>query len=117
MATNYIQPGDILDLTAPAGGVTSGGGYVIGGLFVIALGSAEAGDGFRGKVNGIMELPKVSAQAWAEGEAIYWDPNNAEATTASTAGNYLIGNATAAAANPSSTGMVRLNGVNTVAEA
>jgi predicted RecA/RadA family phage recombinase len=108
MATNFIQPGQVLTLTAPAGGVTSGVGYLIGALFVVALQDAAEGAAFEGQCTGVWELPKTSAQAWTEGVAVYWD--GSKATTADAAGaNTLIGHAATAAANPSSHGLVRLS--------
>lgn len=108
MAKNFTQPGHVLTLTAPAGGVTSGVGYLIGALFVVALHDAAEGAAFEGQCTGVWELPKTSAQAWTEGAAIYW--NGSAATTADGAGsNTLIGHAAAAAANPSATGLVRLS--------
>ena len=108
MATNYIQPGQVLTLTAPAGGVTSGTGYLIGSIFVVALHDAAVGEAFEGQLTGVWSLPKTSAQAWTEGAAIYW--NGTAATTADGSGsNTLIGHAATAAANPSSHGLVRLS--------
>lgn len=108
MATNFVQPGQVLTLTAPAGGVTSGSGYLIGSMFVVALHDAGAGTPFEGQLTGVWSLPKTSAQAWTEGAAIYWD--GSKATTAEGSGsNTLIGHAAAAAANPSATGLVRLS--------
>ena len=69
---------------------------------------AESGADVAIATEGVYELPKTSAQAWTVGAAIYW--TGSAATTATTAGNLLIGVAAAAAANPSSTGFVRLNG-------
>ena len=106
---NYIQPGDSVSLTAPAGGVVSGTGYLIGTAFVVAAHSADASAAFTGQVTGVFTLPKVSAQAWTEGAAIYWD-NTAKNVTTTSSGNTKIGVAAAAAANPSATGVVRLNG-------
>ncbi|OEY66805.1 DUF2190 family protein [Marinobacter sp. X15-166B] len=106
MANNFIQPGQVLTLTAPAGGVVSGGGYLVGDLFAVALHKAEAGDAFEGQLTGVWSLPKTSAQAWTEGAKIYWD--GSKATTVST-DNTLIGHAAAAAVNPSGTGLVRLS--------
>jgi len=106
MATNFIQPGQVLTLTAPAGGVTSGVGYLIGARFVVALQDAAEGAAFEGQCTGVWELPKTSAQAWTEGVEVYWNGN--AATTAST-DNTFIGHAAAAAANPSSHGLVRLS--------
>lgn len=108
MATNYVQPGQVLTLTAPAGGVTSGSGHLIGAMFVVALHSALVGESFEGQLTGVWRLPKTSAQAWTEGAEIYWD--GSKATTADASGsNTLIGHAAAAAANPSATGLVRLS--------
>jgi hypothetical protein len=50
-------------------------------------------------------------EAWTVGQLIYWDSANARCTIISTGGNTKIGVALAAAANPSSTGSIRLNGV------
>lgn len=108
MAKNFVQPGHVLTLTAPAGGVVSGNGYLIGALFVVALISAPEGQQFEGQCTGVFRLPKTSAQAWAEGAAIYWDADKGEATTTAT-DNTLIGHAAAAAANPSDYGNVRLS--------
>lgn len=107
---NYLQPGNVVTLTAPAGGVTSGNGYQIGQLFVVAANTAAEGAEFEGQTCGVFTLPKTSAQAWTEGALVYWDTAQDEVTTV-VAGNLLIGIAAAAAANPSSTGEVRLNGI------
>jgi predicted RecA/RadA family phage recombinase len=56
-----------------------------------------------------VEVAKVSAQAWTVGAPIYWDDTAKLFTTTSTS-NTLAGVAVAAAANPSATGRVRLNG-------
>jgi predicted RecA/RadA family phage recombinase len=106
MATNFVQPGQVLTLTAPSGGVTSGSGYLIGAMFVVALHSAVAGESFEGQLTGVWSLPKTSAQAWTEGAALYWD--GSKVTTAEST-NALIGHAASSAANPSATGLVRLS--------
>lgn len=107
---NYVQPGDVLGFTAPEGGVESGAGYLIGGLFVVATADVDEDEEFQGQVTGVVELAKTSAQAWTEGAAIYWDADPGEATTVA-AGNVLIGVASEVADNPSDTGRVRLNAV------
>lgn len=106
---NYVQNGEQLSLTAPTGGVVSGSGYLIGSLFVVAATTAAETESFVGVTCGVFTLPKVSAQAWTEGQKIYWDAANARCTTVATDGS-LIGVAKAVAANPSSSGQVRLNG-------
>jgi len=104
---NFQQRGDILEITAPAA-LASGAGVKIGVLFGVA--AADIASGAQGNIHltGVFELPKTSAQAWTVGAAIYW--TGTACTTATTAGNLLIGTAAAVAANPSATGMVRLNG-------
>lgn len=111
MAKNFVKPGKNITLVAPAGGVTTGLGSVIGGFFVVALTTAAVGASFEGAVEGVWDLAKVSAQAWTAGDKIYWDNAAGKATTV-VAGNRLIGVAAADAANPSATGNVRLNGIN-----
>ena len=109
MATNFVQPGDVIELTAPGGGVVSGTPVVIGGLFVVPLVTAAATVKFSAQVTGVFTLTKTSAQAWTEGQKIYWDTGNNRADSDGTLGP-LIGVAAAVAANPTATGKVRLNG-------
>lgn len=116
MAGNYIQEGDILDLTAPSGGVITGKPYQIGALLVVALTTVAAGLTFAGAVEGVFLLDKTAGQAWTVGQKIYWDNTNHRCDSDSTVGQ-LIGAAVAVAANPSATGAVRLNcGVPATAE-
>lgn len=109
MAKNFIKPGKTLTLVAPTGGVTVGLGYIIGAIFVVALQTALATVSFEGSTEGVWDLAKVSTEAWAAGDKVYWDSAAAKATTVA-AGNRLIGAAAAAAANPTTTGHVRLDG-------
>lgn len=109
MAKNYIQPGHIVPLTAPAD-VTSGQLVKIGVLVGVVQHDALSGQPVEIAMDGVWDVPKTAAQAWTEGAAIYFNPTSGEATTATTAGNVFIGAAAAAAANPSPIGRVRLNG-------
>jgi hypothetical protein len=70
--------------------------------------TASAGAPFQGAPRGVWSLDKVSTEVWAEGDKIYWDNANARCSNVPTAGFRMIGYAVAAAANPSSTGKVRL---------
>jgi predicted RecA/RadA family phage recombinase len=106
---NYVKSGDVLTLTAPTGGVVSGTAYLIGTMLVIATTTAAATEVFEGRTVGVYDVPKVSAQAWTVGARIYWDDTAKLFTTVLTS-NTLVGVAALAAANPSSTGRVRLNG-------
>lgn len=105
---NHVQPGRILTAIAPAGGVTSGAGVLIGALFGVASTSAAQGEEFELLTEGVFELPKVSAQAWTFGALLYWDTTTKLVTNVSI-GNTKIGCAAADAANPTDVGRVLLN--------
>jgi predicted RecA/RadA family phage recombinase len=111
MAKNFVQEADILEFTAPSGGVTSGTCVKIGDILVLALETAAVGVKFRGARTGVIDHAKLSAQAWTEGAQVNWDDTNKRFTTVTT-GNYRAGVAAAVAANPSSTGKLMLHGVN-----
>ena len=104
---NFIQPGKVLTMTAPTGGVISGEFVKIGSIFGVAAISADEGAAFELSTGEVYELPKNSAEAWTEGVAIYADANGIM-TIVSTS-NTKVGVAVAAAANPSGSGLVRLN--------
>lgn len=63
MATNFVQDGDVLTLTAPAGGVVSGGLYAIGNLVVVAIVTAAAGQPFAGRTHGVWSVPAAAGLA------------------------------------------------------
>jgi len=105
---NFVQPGDVITLLAPYD-VVSGAGVLVGTLFGIAAYSALTGAEVETKMSGVYDMPKLSAQAWTAGQAIYWD-NTAKSTTSVVGSNTLIGKAVLAAANPSDIGRVRLSG-------
>lgn len=109
---NFVQRGDVITLTAPSGGVVSGGVYLIGGLLVVAAADVAQTLPFEGKVTGVFDVTKVGSQAWTEGAKVYWDNGNTRFTTTS-GGNTLAGVAVAAvgAGAGETTGRVRLDGV------
>ena len=63
MAKNYVQDGDVLQLTAPTGGVVSGGIYAIGTLVVVAIADAAAGEKFAAKPNGVWSVETTGTLA------------------------------------------------------
>ncbi|MBU9710144.1 DUF2190 family protein [Paenibacillus sp. AK121] len=105
---NFIGTGDIVVLTAPSA-VVSGQGVLFGSLFGVA--QADIANGADGPflTEGIVDLPKVGSQAWALGDAIYW---NGTACTNVASTNKRIGAAVKVDAGGagSTTGRVRLNG-------
>lgn len=105
---NYVQDGAVVTATAPYD-VSSGGGVLVGSIFGIAQADALAGAAVELVRTGVFTHAKTSAQAWTQGAKIYWDNTAKEFTTVATA-NTLVGAALKAAANPSSTGTVLLDG-------
>ena len=101
---NFIQPGGTVTLTSPSA-VSSGDGLLVGSLFGVASGDAASGADVEAMTEGVFDLVKISAQAWSQGDKVYWDGTNKECTVVA-AGNVLIGVAMADAANPSDTGRV-----------
>jgi predicted RecA/RadA family phage recombinase len=118
MATNFVQPGSVLTLTAPSGGVTAGNLYIIGAMAVVAMDSALEGATFAGAIDGVWDLPKAPSQAWTEGAAINWDnSSNKRCSTAATAGFFPLGLAVTAVGSGAGelVGRVRLNAAATAA--
>jgi predicted RecA/RadA family phage recombinase len=105
---NFVQRGDTVTLTAPYD-VASGAGLQVGSLFGVASFAAASTKSVEAVRIGVFDLAKVSAQAWAMGDRIYWD-NTAKLCTTVATGNLLVGSALLVASNPSATGRVLLDG-------
>ncbi len=104
----YVQQGGTLTLTAPYD-IAAGAAFKVGSIIAVATSAALSGATVEGLTTGVVDVAKVSAQAWTVGAPIYWDDSAKLMTTTSTS-NTLAGVAVAVAANPSATGRVRLNG-------
>jgi predicted RecA/RadA family phage recombinase len=105
---NYVQRGETLTLPAPYD-VTSGAGALVGSIFGVAAGDAVSGADVDLVTAGVFTLPKTGALAVSIGDRLYWD-NTAKVVNKTTSGTTLVGVAVSAAANPSGTVDVRLNG-------
>ncbi|WP_240542452.1 DUF2190 family protein [Paracoccus marcusii] len=108
MATNYIQPGRTITIPAPAT-VASGGVVIAGEIRGIAQGDAIAASPVDVTTEGVWELPKVAANAFALGAAVYWNAATGLATSTAS-GNTKLGVAVADAAASAGTVHVRLSG-------
>ncbi len=104
---NFVQPGDTIGLVAPYQRF-SGEGALVGAVFGVATADVASGAAGQFSIDGIFELAKTSAQAWTQGQKIYWD--NVNKRCDNTVVGPLIGFATDVAANPSSVGRVKLDG-------
>lgn len=108
MARNFVQPGETLTLTAPRN-LASGDGFMVGGIFAVALAAAAVGTPVEARRVGVFDLTKATGAAWTAGQKLYWD--NAAFNVTSTAGaNALIGAAAQAAASGAAIGRVLLTG-------
>lgn len=106
---SYLQKGTSVSIPAPKA-VASGDLVVAGVLAGVAGHDAAPGAPVEVHLEGVYRLGKVSAQAWTVGQAIYVTPASGLCTNAPAAGAVLLGAAVEAAANPSGSGVVRLNG-------
>jgi len=92
MTKLFSQPGDhIGGLVAPAGGVTSGVGYMIGDLFVVAEDTAAAAATFVGMRVGVHNLTRNAADVFTQGQRIWWDDTAKEITNATAVGDFSVG--------------------------
>lgn len=105
---NFVQRGDTLDIVAAAA-VTSGAVVVAGSIIGVSNVDADIGDTFALDVVGVFTLPKVNALAIAVGDTLYYDAAT-KLVNKTASGNTKIGVAVSAAANPSPSVNVRLNG-------
>lgn len=108
---NFVQPGHVIPFTVAGVAAVAGAAIKVGDLLVIPQTAAIVGAVCQGLVEGVVDVAKVSAQAWTEGQQINWD-NTAKLFTSVTTGNFRAGTAVRVEANPTATGRVRLAGVN-----
>jgi predicted RecA/RadA family phage recombinase len=106
---NFVQHGDNLTISSLTAAATAGVPYKQGALIGIPTNNGAIGERCVVETVGVFELVKLTAQAWAFGDAIYWDDAAKNCTTVVGA-NTKIGVAADAAVNPSTVGLVRLNG-------
>lgn len=112
----FIQNGDIITVTAPTGGVTSGDGVIVGSLFGIAAFTAAEGETVEIATRGVYMLPKEPTAVIAVGAKVAWDAAAKQIDLPDT-GLYLVGVATVAANNGVATVTVRLDEIATGAAA
>lgn len=111
---NFIQTGAMITVPAPTGGVASGQGVIVGGLFGIATTTAPEATSVEIATTGVFDLPKAPATVFALGDRVAWD-DTAKVIATPAAGLYPVGIAISAVGNGTTTVRVRLDGVATVA--
>lgn len=111
MASNYIQPGNVVTVAAPYD-VASGAGALVGTMFGVATYTAASGASVELNTIGVHDLlaeGAASGQDIVQGGAVYWDNTNKRCTKTAS-GNTKIGVATEAKASTATVVRVRLNG-------
>ena len=111
---NHIQKGDVITVPAPAGGIASGEGAIIGNIFGIAAFAAAVGEPVELATTGVYQLPKATAAVLTVGARVAWD-NTAKNINVPGTGRFPLGIATEAAGNGITSVAVRLDGIGTVA--
>lgn len=101
MATNYIQPGENLTVTANAA-VDSGEMVLIGNLYGVALHDAASGAPVTIARTGVFTVTKTSALEINVGELVYLAATGGDVNKTA-ASRICVGVAVAGAANPSPT--------------
>ena len=91
----FIQNGDVITVTAPAGGVTSGQAVLVGNLFGVAATTAAEGESVEIATVGVYELPKLASAVIGAGVRVAWDDTAKEVVLPNT-GMVPIGVATVA---------------------
>lgn len=104
MARNFVQPGDVITLTAPVA-VKSGGVVHVGALIGVAAYDAPEGAEVETALTGVYELPK-GAEALPQGGLAFWDGEKVVGE-----GDLMLGAVVAASHADTTTVRVRLNGV------
>ncbi len=111
---NFVQNGHMITVTAPAGGIKSGAGMIVGNLFGIAAMDAAEGKNVEIATTGVFDLPKAPAAVFTLGQRVSWDKTSGQ-VVAPVSGAYPIGVVTQATANGTTTAWVRLDGVSVTA--
>jgi len=108
MATNIkYDSTDILTFVAGSAR-TAGTPALEGNVLVVPLESCDSGAEYAAQVRGRVYIGKTAAQAWTQGDSIYWNAGTSLCHNVQTGTLKQIGQAGAAAANPSSYGYVDL---------
>jgi predicted RecA/RadA family phage recombinase len=110
MARNYIQPGAVLTVPAPSGGVLSGAPVLIGTLFGVAQGDALEGADLEILTEGVVELTKAAPLEIAVGDRLFWKAADGVLDKTATA-QVCVGIAVAAAASADTVVRVKLGAV------
>lgn len=82
--TNFVQDGKHLEVAAPSGGVSSGDGFIIGSLFLVAVVDALASEQLNAASMGVFNLKKLTSDSVSVGDKLNWNDSNKELQLATT---------------------------------
>lgn len=117
MATNYVQPGEVVEYTNAGQTTISSGDLVpLTNHAGIALVDIAAGATGSVALTGVYTVEKTTGATWSVGQALYVDAGTGKATTVST-GNVPAGFAFAAALIGATSGQLLLGGQLALAQA
>lgn len=109
---NYDNPGDIMELTAPSGGVSSGDVVKVGSVVGVVIADAAQGAAMQVAVKGVFDnLACLGSDDISAGDPLYWDNGNSRFTLTSASGLVLCGVAATASGSGTATVKVKLPGV------
>ena len=106
---NFIQPGDSIDVIAPAD-VNSGAMVLIGSLLGVASNKVLSGASLSIGVTGVYEVPKLEANTWVVGNKVNYNTSTGEFQLATTTLDNA-GTVVEAADNSKTVGKVRFTPV------
>lgn len=110
----HIQKGDIITVLAPAGGIASGEGLVVGNIFGIAAYSAAVGDPLELVTTGVLSTSE-SHRRRADSRRTRGVGQHGQEHNVPGTGLFPVGIATEAVGAGSTSVAVRLDGIGTVA--
>lgn len=73
---NYVQPGEVLDLVAPAN-LVSGQAVLVGTIFGCAVQAIASGAVGPVRISGVVTVPKDTNLIINAGDRVFWDAANA----------------------------------------
>jgi len=77
MASNYVQPGEVIEWTNSGTAVSAGDVVAIGNILGVALVDIANAASGSVAIRGVFNVPKVSGAVIAQGEKLTWDASAA----------------------------------------
>lgn len=108
MAKNFVEEGDVLNVTAGATAIASGAVLLLGARIAIALADIPPNATGAAATTGVWQIAKLGTDVVAQGADLYWDADDSRLTVTA-AGNTKAGYAFVAAGNGVTTVNIKIN--------